>query len=409
MWYGTSLNIHAHPGHGGSLTRADVPPDSAPFQAALEAIQDGVAITERDAVDGDSRFMFVNPAFAALSGCPECELLGKSLRSEEITRIDETLLRCLVETHRQPARVSVEVVVGRIGEGDRSLRLRSAPVCDPSGETTHRVMILHDISGEKYTEAAVSRNERLVGIGLLATGIAHEINNPTGSALLAAETALAIMGQPGADEKVAACLENIVASADRCGRIVRTLLRYSRDESPEMRRCNLNDVAEQAVDLTRPHAERHGVAVRLRRDPRVPLASMNPLEIELVLVNLIRNAIQACGKGAEVLVRTACGEGLLRASVSDNGRGMTTEQITHAFDPLYTTRKHAGGSGLGLSIASGIIQRHLGCMEVLSEAGRGTTVTINLPCASLAPSIEGKSGAPCHGTDSDYRERETFG
>jgi two-component system, NtrC family, sensor kinase len=236
-----------------------------------------------------------------------------------------------------------------------------------------------------FSVEAERRNERLAGIGLLAAGIAHEINNPIGSALLAAETALAIKDVPGAGRELSACLENIVASTDRCGRIVRALLRYCRDEPPEKISCSINDVAKQAVDVIRPYAERKKAVIRLQCHPDVPLVSMNPLEIELVLVNLIRNALEAGGEG-EVVVRTARTDGVVCASISDCGRGMSRRQMARVFDPLYTTRKLAGGCGLGLSIARDIVHRHQGNIKVSSQEGRGTVFTVDLPIA------EGGSG-----------------
>jgi two-component system, NtrC family, sensor kinase len=226
------------------------------------------------------------------------------------------------------------------------------------------------------------RNERLAAIGILAAGIAHEINNPIGSALLAAETALAIKDSPDAGAHLTACLQNIVASMDRCGRIVRSLMRYSRDEPLERQACNINDVAEQAIDLARPYAECHRAELLLELDQDVPLTQMNPLEIELVLVNLLRNAVEAGNERVVVSVRTTRTSDCVRVVVSDNGRGMNEEQLAHVFDPLYTTRRHVGGSGLGMSIAYGIIQGHAGHLEVQSQLGEGTTVTIDLPLAS---------------------------
>ncbi|MBN2577669.1 MAG: HAMP domain-containing histidine kinase [Pirellulales bacterium] len=222
-------------------------------------------------------------------------------------------------------------------------------------------------------------SEQLTGIGLLAAGIAHEINSPIGSALLAAETALAIKDLPEADGQLTACLENIVASTERCSRIVRSLLRYCRDEPPEKVRCSINDVARQAVDVMRPYAERQRIALRLECEPDVPQAPMNPLEIELVLVNLIRNALAASGEGSEVAVCTVRAEGVVRTSVRDNGRGMNRGQLAHVFDPLYTTHRSTGGCGLGLSIAREIIRRHEGGIEVFSRKGGGTLVRVDLP------------------------------
>ena len=168
---------------------------------------------------------------------------------------------------------------------------------------------------------------------------------------------------------------------DRCGRIVRTLLRYTRQEPTEKQACSINDVVEQAMDLARPYGSAHGANLRLDLDPAIPLVPMNPLEIELVLVNLIRNAIEAGGGNVEVSVGTMQTEGGVRVVVRDSGCGMSEEQLAHVFDPLYTTRRHLGGSGLGMSIAHGIVQEHEGHMEVQSREGKGTTVIIDLPAA----------------------------
>ena len=255
--------------------------------------------------------------------------------------------------------------------------------------------------GAGNSEQLIRRNERLACVGLLAAGIAHEINNPTGAALLAAETALAIKDLPEAGERLTACLQNIVTSMDRCGRIVRTLLRYTRQEPTEKQACSINDVAEQAIDLARPYAGAHGAKLRLELGPVVPLVSMNPLEIELVMVNLIRNAIEAGDGNVQVCVVTAQTEWGVRVTVRDNGCGMDEEQLAHVFDPLHTTRRHLGGSGLGMSIAHDIVHEHQGRLEVRSRQGKGTTVIIDLPAASGAGRSSDKKGHADHGSNSD--------
>jgi two-component system, NtrC family, sensor kinase len=256
-------------------------------------------------------------------------------------------------------------------------------VDEPAGKSGGSALLSAEV------QDMLRRNERLACIGLLAAGIAHEINNPAGSALLAAETALAIMDSPDSRPQVAACLRNIVTSMDRCGRIVRTLLRYSREEPSEKQACSINDVAKQALELARPYAERHGAELRLELDADLPLAPMNPLEVELVLVNLVRNAVEAKmekeetgNEQAVVSIHTTRIEEGVRVVVGDNGCGMDQEQLAHVFDPFYTTRRQYGGSGLGMSIAHGIIQGHEGRMQVQSMQGMGTTVTIDLPTAA---------------------------
>jgi PAS domain S-box-containing protein len=355
------------------------------LQTAVELLEDGLAILKRNGVDGEYRWVYINPAFAELVGCSAENLLGNPFQDIASSGMDEGVVRCLLDIDHTSPQTRVEVVTGQIAGIPRIVSVQSSPLDASSENQTGRALILRDVSMKHRANESVWNNERLVGIGLLASGIAHEINNPLGSTLLAAETALAIKDSPAMAEQLTACLNNIVASTDRCGRIVRTLLRYSRDEPSEQQCCSINDVAKQAIDITRSYAERSQVIVRLERSADVSLAPMNPLEIEMVLVNLIHNAVQASGKNTEILVRTEPHEKSVCASVSDHGCGMTPDQITHMFDPMFTTRKSDGGFGLGLAIAAGIVQRHQGYMEVQSHPGQGTTIFVRLPLATDSP------------------------
>lgn len=354
------------------------------FRQAVESAQCGVVITTQPA-DGDlPGIAYANRVFLELLGQPQDDTDSDEnafVRPESSTLQAHPVWKLIEECHRGNDEVSLDVPLRQANGGERILRFRSEPICNRAGRLTHRICLLRDITHRADLEDVLRRNERLACVGLLAAGIAHEINNPTGSALLAAETALAIMDSSDAKPQLAACLRNIVTSMDRCGRIVRTLLRYSREEATERQACSINDVAKQALELAKPYAERYGATMRLGLDPDVPLAPMNPLEIELVLVNLIRNAVEAGGGSVAVVIRTEYAEGCVRVSVSDNGCGMNEEQLAHVLDPLYTTRRHVGGSGLGMSIAHGLVKGHDGQMEVSSQVGRGTSVTIELPVA----------------------------
>jgi signal transduction histidine kinase len=363
------------------------------FRWAAECIQEGLVVTVQPAESAPPTIIYANPAFIALSGLKPNDwepYTPDAAPTAPWPPRGNPLWESLEQSHQCDGLFLIDVVMGGQGKRRTLLQLRSEPVCDPSGRVTHRIALVHDVTEHANLQEALRRNERLAGIGLLAAGIAHEINNPTGSALLAAETALAILDSPGAGPQVAACLRNIVTSMDRCGRIVRSLLRYSREEPTERQKCSINDVAKQASELARPYAEQHGTELRLELDPDVPLAPMNPLEIELVLVNLLRNAVEA-GGSVVVSVGTGRTDECVRVVVTDKGCGMDQEQLAHVFDPLYTTRRKLGGSGLGMSIAYGIIQGHLGRMDVQSQPGVGTAVIIDLP---VAPAAEQAANRP---------------
>jgi two-component system, NtrC family, sensor histidine kinase HydH len=364
------------------VDQAELPAESPWLRVIADCIQDGLVITAQPAEPGPLHVLYANPGFSVFCGLassgtsrPPLDIAASAPPAVQ----DDPLGRMLQESHQSDAAFSADVVLCGENGCPTVLRVWSEPVRRPSGQITHRLALVRDVTREVGLEEMARRNERLACIGLLAAGIAHEINNPAGSAMLAAETALTLLDAPGTNQQVATCLRNIVTSMDRCGRIVRTLLRYSREEPSEKQACSINDVAKQAVELARPYAEQRGAELQLELDRDPPLLPMNPLEIELVLVNLLRNAVEASGGRAIVSIRTERTEQGARVTVRDNGCGMNREQLAHVFDPLYTTRREVGGSGLGMSIACGIIKAHAGQMEVESQPEQGTTVTIDLP------------------------------
>lgn len=363
---------------------AHVPFELRLFRRAADCMDDGVVITAQPAEAGEPPVLYVNPAFTTLSR----GTLGNAARQSidtaspsDLVLGDHPLGRSLRESHQSDGVYQTDVVATEQNGCRVVLQVRSEPICSDTGQITHRVAIVRDITQQSALEEVARRNERLACVGLLAAGIAHEINNPTGAALLAAETALALMDNPDAKPQVTACLQNVVTSMDRCGRIVRTLLRYSREEASEKQACGINDVVKEALELARPCAERLGAELRSELDSNVPLVVMNPLEIELVLINLVRNAVEAGGGDVIVSIRTGRSENGVHIVVSDTGCGMSQAELSRVFDPLFTTRRHLGGTGLGMSIAQGIVQGHQGRMEVQSQPGMGTTVTIDLPVA----------------------------
>ena len=355
----------------------------AALRRAIACIPDGIVITGQASEGGSPRIVFANAAFHAMTGCASYDAaMGYVIPpSDGYLPDDDPLWIGLQNSHLSDGVYSDEISCRDKGGLPTLLPLQSEQVRDESGRITHRIAVFRDNTERANVEDLIHRNERLACIGLLAAGIAHEINNPTGAALLAAETALAIKDLPDAGDRVTACLQNIVTSMDRCGRIVRSLLRYTRQAPTEKQACSVNAVVAQAMDLARPYGSALGANLRLDLAPELPLVSMYPLEIELVLVNLIRNAIEAGRGSVEIIVGAMPTEGGVRVAVRDSGCGMNEEQLAHVFDPLYTTRRHLGGSGLGMSIAYDIVQEHKGHLEVQRREGAGTTVIIDLPAA----------------------------
>jgi signal transduction histidine kinase len=222
-------------------------------------------------------------------------------------------------------------------------------------------------------------SERLASIGTLATGIAHEINNPLGGIVLSAEYALAAQDAPDGSDVVTSALADIVQQANRGGQIVKSVLQFARREPTERWANDLNQIIRAALDATRSSIEKVGVFMEIELDEALPHVRINPFEMQQVLVNVIQNAVEAGGSRTRITIRSERIPEGVRVTVEDNGPGLSEPEQRRVFDPFYTTRQKEGGTGLGLSIAHGIVAQHEGEISLVSEPGWGTKVTVQLP------------------------------
>ena len=221
---------------------------------------------------------------------------------------------------------------------------------------------------------------RLAWLGTVAAGMAHQINNPVGSMLAAAEFALVDDEDGSATQRQA--LEDIRAEAMRCGKIVRSMLQFARQESTPKVRTDLREVLSSAVQLAETYAHDHHVKIesRIGATDVVPVR-LSGVEIEEVLVNLLRNAIESSPRHpVQVSLTIDAGEAVIR--VVDDGTGIPIELTKRVFEPFFTTRLAQGGTGLGLSVCDGIVAEHGGQLELASQPESGTTVTLRLPLES---------------------------
>src|SRR5207248_7219681 len=190
--------------------------------------------------------------------------------------------------------------------------------------------------------------------------IAHEINNPLGAIRLSAERAQSTHTCPQAAAVTRECLDDIIENTQRCTRIVKSVLHFARQEPGDRWPADLNQIVHTAVDITRHYAAQHGTCLTLALAPVLPMLLVNPVEIEQVLVNLIRNAVEAGNGTGCVTIRTQVVAGQPQVVIHDTGHGIAPEHLPHIFDPFYTTRHLDGGTGLGLSLTHGIITEHGG-------------------------------------------------
>jgi PAS domain S-box-containing protein len=252
---------------------------------------------------------------------------------------------------------------------------------DEEGVPTQILSISIDVTDEVEIEEKLRQTERLTSIGTLAAGLAHEINNPLSSVVITAQ----LLRKAGLGSKADEMLDNLIEDAKRCGRIVRSVQKFARQEPSDRVELDLNAVVRAAEELSRSGLKRSGMTLRLELERTLPPVMGDATELEQVVLNLITNAAHASEPGQEVVVRTTAENGVVQVCVRDEGRGMSPDTKRHVFDPFFTTRGREGGTGLGLSIAHGIVEDHGGTIEIDSDLGRGTTVTVRLPIRRAIP------------------------
>jgi signal transduction histidine kinase len=220
--------------------------------------------------------------------------------------------------------------------------------------------------------------DRLATLGKLTAGVAHELNEPLGSILGFAQLAREAQGLPG---QVADDLDKIVKAALHVREIIKKLMFFGRQTPPRMTSVDLNEAIREALSLMEPRAASQRVRVVQRLDPQSPLVIADPGQILQVLVNLMVNAIQAMPDGGDLTLSTRIGDEAVFLSVEDSGTGMSEEILKQIFVPFFTTKEVGQGTGLGLSVAHGIVTAHGGTISVVSEPGSGSKFEVRLPAA----------------------------
>lgn len=228
-----------------------------------------------------------------------------------------------------------------------------------------------------------ARSERLASVGIFASGIAHELNNPLNSIYLMALYMLRKRGLAWDPETVA----KIKDEAQRGGQIVKNVLKLAQDQPSPRTPCNLQDCVQRAVELLKSYIDDSRVDLTIEFSPDLPALMLNRVEIEQVVLNILKNAVQSTGDRIHVRV-TAAQEGqeeILR--IWNDGPVIPQEACEHLFDAFFTTRRTSGGCGLGLSLCHKIVSDHGGKIDVVSTPEAGTTFRIRLPLCPVRQAI----------------------
>jgi two-component system NtrC family sensor kinase len=275
----------------------------------------------------------------------------------------------------------------QLGELAASFNTMSRELRDARAEITAWAETLELRVEEKSRELQTAHDhvvhvEKMASIGKLAATVAHEINNPLLGILTYAKLLRKWLdrGEWGESrqEEIRSSLQLIETESNRCGDIVKTLLRFARAAPMKVEWTNLNAVVERCVRLVEHQLDLAGVQLHLDLDGDLPSVHSDPGQVEQVLLALVINATEALPRGGNIWLRTsplpATGE--VRIDVRDDGVGIAKEILPQIFEPFFTTKESGRSVGLGLAVSQGIVERHGGRIEVSSDPGRETTFTV---------------------------------
>lgn len=350
------------------------------LQAIFDSVNDGVIVFDHNGAI--QHLNHVCPEFF-----PSEILVGGCCR--DVFHPDSPLspLTCPVELALHGERVESSMVSVREGHPTRYIDITANPIKDEFGEKTRALIFLRDMTLKRVHEMQLIQTEKMSSIGVLATGVAHEINNPLTSVAGYAEALLRrFRDEPSlADdsrlEVFSKYLEVIVREAHHCKGIINGLLNFGRKSDGLNYAVNINALLVEILDLIKHQPHYEGMEIEVRLMEGIPAILADPSALRQVFMNLLINACHATkdGGGVEIITRYSGEEQALFIEVRDSGCGIAHEVIDRIWDPFFTTKEVGKGIGLGLALSYNIVKRHGGEITVKSVVGEGSQFTVSLP------------------------------
>ncbi len=350
------------------------------LETLFNTIEDGILVT-----DEKGRIVYLNQAVTRLLGLTpenaEGEIIARRIPQVDWDRLSE------MDNAGGPGglRQDFEVTYPE----PRLIRLYAAPLDGEAPGSTGLALILHDATAARREQSEAVETERGHALTLLAASLAHEIGNPLNALhihLQLMERELRKLRRIGGEESA-----EVSNSADRLGDyvgvakgeiarldyIITEFLQALRPSPPKKQFVSLNTVVEETLMLLGPELENRGLLVESTLPESLPQVQLDAGQMKQVLVNLLKNAMQATNRGGSITIATGATPDAVWLSVADTGSGIPPELLNQIFQPFYTTKKK--GTGLGLMIVQRIVRDHDGRIELESKLGKGTTFRIWLP------------------------------
>ncbi|MFB3902981.1 MAG: PAS domain-containing sensor histidine kinase [Acidobacteriota bacterium] len=361
----------------------------------INSIEDEIVV-----VDRDFRVVKANQAYLRRSGYPKETAPGQPCCITKEGRNCEVGVqaKCPARTTFQSGRV--EKCLYRFVDDrgrERYIEIYSYPLIDASGRIYQVIEVRRDITERRALEANLCHSERLASLGLLASGISHEINNPLASIMTCAEGLQKRIGKKAVQTKgdMAEYLALITKEAMRAKAITERLLILARKSDSLTYIVSVNRALEETVQLVRFQAQNREIEIQEEYARDLPEIKADEPALRQVFLNLLINAIQATNAGGRIGVGTARERDSVRVVVEDTGCGISPADLPHLFEPFFSKRPVGQGTGLGLFISNTLIRQMGGSIQVDSQVGQGSRFVVELP---FEP-----TGEPCPDTHADER------
>jgi PAS domain S-box-containing protein len=345
-------------------------------ESIIQSIGSGIIITEMD-----DTITYINRAGERISGYSKDDLIGKSF-SIFALREKQSIVHSLLnipddlDTRREgwmKKKDHIEFPVGFTINNHLSI----------TGEMIGKIVIFRDLTNVYKIQEEILRMDRLVSLGKLASGIAHELRNPLAGIKT---TAQALGEELSRDDPRREYLNRITKEIDRLNELLKTFFSFAKPQKLNLVHCNIKAIINEIIPFLIKEIAEKGIRFVETYPPQLPKIKVDKNQMYQVFLNLFLNAIQAMPNGGELKIEVSPvisisldgpKKNFIKIVVSDTGTGIPTHIIQKIFDPFFTTKPR--GIGLGLSITYQIIKKHGGTIKVESQLEKGTSIVINLP------------------------------